>query len=155
MPNGMIGRKLTEEHKMKLWNGQKHSFTKPELMVLNSYYGLKYTGNGVLWLTFSDGTKKNPDMTYMDYNIAIEVYGNYWHRDDDPDDLVEKYNEIGWDCLVLWERDIYAHEKAGSLGDEIDRFVNPDIYEPCVSPHDQDYGINASLYSDELNEGFV
>jgi len=46
-------------------------------------------------------------------------------------------------------------KESGLLGYEIDKFINPDIYEPCVSPHDQDYGINVGLYSDELKEGFI
>ena len=155
MVNGMIGKKLTEDHKMKLWSGWKTHHTKPELMVLNSYPGLVYAGDGSKWLRFKDGTHKNPDIVFENYKIAIEVFGDYWHKGEDPDILIHKYEEIGWDCLVLWEKDIYAHEKSGFLGYEIDKFINPDIYEPCVSPHDQDYGINTGLYSDELKEGFI
>lgn len=155
MPNGMIGKKITEEHKMKLWNGRKTHHTRPELMVLNSYYGLIYTGDGSKWLKFEDGTYKNPDIVFGNYSIAIEVFGNYWHDGEDINKLIHKYNNIGWECLVLWEKDIYSHDKNGLLGYEIDKFINSDIYEPCISPHDLKYGINESLYSEELKRGFI
>ena len=36
----------------------------------------------------------------------MEVYGDYWHKNDNPDDIIKKYNEIGWDCYVFWEHEI-------------------------------------------------
>lgn len=150
--NGMYGKKLTEEHKLALWSGWKSHHTKPELSVLNSFYGLKYTGDGSLWITFTDGVHKNPDIVFNNYKIAIEVFGDYWHKGENPENLIKKYNEVGWRCLVLWEHEIQDLNDKGILCDEIDRFINYDRYEPCMSSCEENYGINDLLLLNEKGE---
>lgn len=36
----------------------------------------------------------------------IELYGDYWHDGDDPEELISQYKDIGFDCLVLWESEV-------------------------------------------------
>jgi hypothetical protein len=106
--NPMKGREISDEHKRKLWGGWKTRYTKPELKVLNSYSNLIYTGDGKLWISFRDGSCKNPDIVYLHpkYKIAIEIFGDYWHRNDDPEETKEKYSKVGWRCLILWEHQV-------------------------------------------------
>lgn len=42
----------------------------------------------------------------------IELYGDYWHRGEDPQKRIDKYGEFGFDCLVLWEREINSKSEA-------------------------------------------
>jgi hypothetical protein len=72
---------------------------------------VKYTGDGKFFLTFKDGTVKNPDFVIEHSRKVIEVYGDYWHRNDNPEDIVKAYIEIGFDCLVVWEREIHENEE--------------------------------------------
>lgn len=153
-------RKLSKEHQLALIRGQKRVYNKLEQIVGNSHGSLYFTGNRHLWLTFNNNTQKNPDFVVaaMDgtyFNIAIEVFGNYWHKGNDSEELVQKYNEIGWRCLVLWEDEINKLNNSGMLFDKIDRFINYDIYEPCVCPQDDDYGICLHLLSDEIKDGLI
>ena len=37
----------------------------------------------------------------------IEIYGDYWHRNDNPDNIIEEYKSVGLDCLVFWEHEVY------------------------------------------------
>lgn len=67
---------------------------------------VKYVGNSKLWLTLADGRKKNPDFKVEGQNKLIEVFGNYWHRGDDPKDIIRDYKEIGFECLVFWESEM-------------------------------------------------
>ena len=69
----------------------------------------KYVGNGQMWV---DG--RNPDFTNVNgKKQVIELFGIYWH---DPilfpkrpteEELVAHYGRFGFDCIVIWEYDIY------------------------------------------------
>jgi G:T-mismatch repair DNA endonuclease (very short patch repair protein) len=37
---------------------------------------------------------------------VIELYGDYWHRGQNPQDKINFYKQFGWDCLVVWEREL-------------------------------------------------
>ena len=36
----------------------------------------------------------------------IEVFGNYWHKDDDPKKRINHFKKYGFDTLIIWEKDI-------------------------------------------------
>ncbi len=128
-----LGRILSEEHKKKLsdnngryWLGKKRPDTSkqmkewqskymrtrakifpnnPEKKVIDiiSKYHLpyKYTGDGAFWIE-----NMNPDFVNCNgEKIALEVFGDYWHRDDNGkrERMLKKY---GWDCIIIWEHEI-------------------------------------------------
>jgi len=66
-----------------------------------------YVGNGTWWRNLSNGTHKNPDFKIKGQNKVIEIFGDYWHRNDDPQELIDLYKQAGIDCLVIWEHEIY------------------------------------------------
>lgn len=39
---------------------------------------------------------------------VIEVFGDYWHQDDDPQDWIRHYAQHGYTCFVVWEREVKA-----------------------------------------------
>lgn len=119
--NSMAGKHISEEHKKALWGGWKRSLTKPEIKVLNSHSDLTYTGDGKMWIKFLDGKNKNPDIKCNDKKF-IEVYGDYWHKGEESKDLVKKYNDIGLDCLVLWEKEINKMSD-GELYNVIQKYI--------------------------------
>lgn len=105
--NGMYGKKLSPEHLKALWSiGQKINNVEKQAYRTLMQYGFEYVGDRQFWLTFKDGTHKCPDFIAKSIKTAIEVYGDYWHKNDDPNDIINKYKEIGWDCYVLWEHEI-------------------------------------------------
>lgn len=65
-----------------------------------------YQGDGKFFLTFKDGRIKNPDFVVAHQRKVIELFGDYWHRGEDPEELIKQYNEIGFECLVLWEHEV-------------------------------------------------
>lgn len=82
-----------------------------------------YTGNGEVWKTLKDGTLVNPDFKVTGQRKFMEIYGDYWHRNDNPYDLIYQYAEIDYECLVIWE-----HEIKNDLDDVLRRvndFVSP------------------------------
>ncbi len=142
-PNPMSGKKLSDAHIKALWAGRGRKLVpnKPETIVLGSYPGLVFTGNGTLWLKFQDGRRKNPDFIWVNesFRIAIEVFGDYWHKGEDTNELVGKYEAIGWRCLVLWEREINGAEPF-DLCNRINEFVNYDEYFPYCLRDDPWFG---------------
>ena len=108
--NPMFGKQLSEEHKKTLWEGRKNSFTKPELKLmglLEDFKDWEYVGNGKFWLR----TKikcRIPDFINRNQKKIIEVYGDYWHRGENPNDKISEYRDIGWNCIVIWESEIMS-----------------------------------------------
>ncbi len=110
--NPMYGKRLSEQHRTALWAGWKNSYTKPELKlmdIIKEYTDWEYVGNGKFHLH----TKKQhrvPDFINRAKKKIIEVYGDYWHRNDNPNDKITEYREIGWECIVIWESEIMSND---------------------------------------------
>ena len=86
----------------------------------------KFVGNRGFWLIIGGEKPKNPDFANINAKKAIEVFGEYWHRDEDPRSLIGDYNAVGWECLVVWEQDARAY---GSLRERILEFAYPYEYD--------------------------
>lgn len=104
--------------------------TKPERQIneilkfmFRPFKVFSYTGNRKYWVKFKNGKFKNPDFVQKGEQKAIEVFGRYWHRNDDPIDLIKAYNDVGWNCLVIWEDEINS-----STRDRIMEFAYPYEY---------------------------
>ena len=62
----------------------------------------KYVGNGKVWFG-----GKNPDFININgQKKLIEVYGNYWHKGENPQGRIDHFKQYGFDTLVLWEKEI-------------------------------------------------
>jgi len=49
----------------------------------------------------------NPDFTNINgQKTVIELFGDYWHKGEDPQERIDKYKEFGFDCLVIWEHEL-------------------------------------------------
>lgn len=62
----------------------------------------KYVGKGEFFL----GGKCPDFLNVSGQKKVIEVYGDYWHRNDNPQDRVDHFRKYGFDCLVIWEKDL-------------------------------------------------
>jgi very-short-patch-repair endonuclease len=63
----------------------------------------KYVGGGDLIID-----RKCPDFVNVNgQKKLIEVYGDYWHRNDNPQDRIDTFAAFGYSTLVLWEHEIY------------------------------------------------
>ena len=72
--------------------------------LLNTYFPneWKYVGNGGLIIG-----GKCPDFVNTNgRKQLIELFGNYWHKNESPDTKIKFYKQYGFDTLVLWETDI-------------------------------------------------
>lgn len=65
-------------------------------------YEYKFVGNGGCIIH-----SKRPDFTNINgQKKLIELYGDYWHRNDNPQDRIDLFAQYGYDTLVIWEREL-------------------------------------------------
>jgi len=76
----------------------------------------KYVGNGEFILA-----GKCPDFVNINGSKAlIELYGDYWHRNDNPQDRIDLFAKYGYSTLVIWEHEL---KEEGLVIDRIRLFM--------------------------------
>lgn len=94
---------------------------KPEstiLSILDSIYPneWKFVGDGQVIIC-----GKNPDFININgQKKIIELFGDYWHRGQNPQDRIDVFKPFGYDTLVIWERELKQIE---SVVDKIREFA--------------------------------
>ena len=119
---------LTREEKIEKWKQLGHGMlpNKTEQFLLSLCpEQVEYTGNRQHWVTFKCGRNKNPDYVVRPFKSrkkVIEYFGSYWHQDEEEkQELIEKYAEVGIECLVILESDLKNIENVRA---RIVEFVN-------------------------------
>ena len=103
---------------MKSW---RMSPNKKELW-LEDFLNYLYPGE---WKFVGDGqliiAGKCPDFVNVNgKNQLIELYGDYWHKDKDPEERIKIFIPFGYRTLVIWEREL---KNEVALTKRIRRFV--------------------------------
>jgi len=112
------------EHIKKMLKANSQKPTSPERRLSEIMPDkIRYVGNRAWWRKLSDGHNHNPDFKVTGQNKVIEIYGDYWHRNDDPNELIDLYKEAGIDCLIFWEHEIY--EVPDEVHAKIESFISP------------------------------
>jgi len=118
------GRKMGEDHKRKISETLQERFKDPEyackmgkawnlkpnkpekriLNLLNKMYPgeWKYTGDFSFMIN-----GKNPDFVNCNgQKKIIEMFGDYWHKGENPQDRIDTFNPFGYDTLIIWEHEL-------------------------------------------------
>jgi G:T-mismatch repair DNA endonuclease (very short patch repair protein) len=71
--------------------------------------GFEYVGDGSFWVT-PKGTGKNlnPDFIRKSDRTVVELFGEYWHRNSNPEKRIKLFGIAGWTCHVFWESEFRA-----------------------------------------------
>lgn len=72
-----------------------------------------------------------PDFRIPGTMKVIEVYGNYWHRNDDPQVRIDMWRSVGCECLVIWEFEI--NESPEIVKSKVEAFISRNLHE-CGTP---------------------
>ena len=83
--------------------------TQPEFWVevfLDSYFPGKWVHSGS-GLNRKVLGRKFPDFINEEDKELIEVFGIYWHSEDEVEPLIEYYKNLGYKCLIIWDYDCY------------------------------------------------
>lgn len=87
---------------------RSHGKNKFEIDFHEVFNQLVYTGNGEFVLHDKHGGM-NPDFILPGTNKVVELFGNYWHRNDDPAKRIKRLKSLGYDAIVVWEDDFRKH----------------------------------------------
>lgn len=63
----------------------------------------EYVGDGSLIIG-----GKNPDFCHTSASFLIEIYGDYWHAGEDPQERIDYFSTYGYKTIVLWETEVRA-----------------------------------------------
>lgn len=61
----------------------------------------RYVGNGAIWIC-----GKNPDFIHTENKIVLELFGDYWHKNEDEAIRTEHFKSHGFNTIVIWESEI-------------------------------------------------
>lgn len=130
--NPMKGKHHTEEEKKKMSLGLRKKWNDPEfkqrvvrkimlsnyrepnrqesyldkILSTNSPNEYKYVGNGEFIL----GGKCPDFMNINGKKKVIELFGDYWHKGENPQEKIDHYKKYGFNCLVIWQHELYTDE---------------------------------------------
>lgn len=96
-----------DEYVKKQMISRKVKPNKTEMIlegILNKNFPLEYkfVGDGQFILN-----GKCPDFLNVNgQKKLIELYGEYWHKDENPQDRINYFREYGFETLVIWEREL-------------------------------------------------
>lgn len=69
----------------------------------------KYVGDGQDEEFIIGG--KCPDWGHINgHKKLIELFGDYWHKGEDPQEKIDHYKQYGFDTLVIWEHELPSEE---------------------------------------------
>jgi len=109
------------EYVTKQMSSRKLHPNKPESFLLSLLEEIypgewKFAGDFSFWIN-----GKNPDFVNCNgQKKIIELYGDYWHKGQDPKDREKIFAEYGWDTLIIWENELDSLDKVKS---RINEFV--------------------------------
>lgn len=98
------GKPLSSEHLRNVLKANAVKPNKAELRLLSILQRVnpawRYVGDGSLVI---DG--KCPDFWDGDKGL-VELFGDYWHEGENPQDRVAFFAERGYSCRVIWEHEL-------------------------------------------------
>ena len=105
----MLGDFIDAGHKAMLKQRRPTGPEKELEKLLNSICPneYRYSGNGIVKI----GTLYPDFINTNGKKKVVEVFGDWWHRNANPEDKINQYKSYGFDCLVLWEHELRNRNK--------------------------------------------
>lgn len=118
------GSHLSEKTKQKIGHASRLKFRDPEFLrkyqssLRNSPNRLEQKFDALLQKVLPGKYKftgnfevviggKSPDFfNVRDETKVIEIWGDYWHRGDDPQDRINYFKRFGYSTLIIWEHEL-------------------------------------------------
>jgi len=105
--------------RLRDWGTSHHLKPNTPEILLDCYLKKRYPKR---WLYNGDGSqgitigRKIPDFVRRDeVKEVIEVFGTYWHGEDEVEPLILHYEKLGFKCVVIWEYDCYLDKELDKI----------------------------------------
>jgi len=82
------------------WHGPNRSELALYHIILQVNKNYRYN-NGIKVIKFTNKNKV-PDFYCLNSNKVIELFGEYWHKPEEEQTLIEQFDNVGYKCLVIW-----------------------------------------------------
>ena len=98
----------TRKSQTEEWSKNNKKWMRPnkieqKLILSMSQYNLPYKFVGNFEVVMGG---KNPDFIQVNgKKKLIEIYGDYWHRNDNPQKRIDFFKKYGFDTLIIWEKE--------------------------------------------------
>lgn len=96
------------EHMSKLFTRKEMSYAEKEFQKIIEEYQLPFYFNGTLSAKNSRliVERKIPDFVHNTKKKVIEIWGEHWHKGQNPQDRIDIFNRNGYDCIVFWAKEL-------------------------------------------------
>ena len=81
---------------------------------------IRFVGDYIFHIRTKSGTH-NPDFKVNGQKKIIELFGDFYHKGENPNNLIENYKEVGWDCIIFWEHEVYNETER--IKKEVEDFI--------------------------------
>lgn len=104
------------EYRKKVMHRRTMSGSEQVFASICNQYGFEYkfVGNGKLWIG-----DKNPDFVHVSDNLVIEIWGDFFHKGQDPQKRIDHFRKFGYKCIVIWASDLCRFD---DIAEKIRRF---------------------------------
>jgi G:T-mismatch repair DNA endonuclease (very short patch repair protein) len=104
--NPMFNQKLKDKARKNSLMSQHKRPTKPEQILIDliqqNQLPYKYVGNGEVLFG-----GKNPDFIQVNgKKKLIEIFGSYWHKNDNPKERIDFFKNYGFSTLIIWDKEL-------------------------------------------------
>ncbi len=115
----------SEENRQKWAGSFSRSPNKLEIsmekIIKDNGFPYKYVGSGEVIIGYW-----NPDFININgQKKLIEVFGDYWHRNDNPQSRINRFKKYGFDTLVIWEHELKSVDNVVKKIREFDKHQDP------------------------------
>lgn len=71
-------------------------------LLVDNGFQYKYVGNGEVWFG-----GRNPDfINTNDHKKLIELWGDFYHKNQNPQERIDHFKQYGFDTLVIWASEL-------------------------------------------------
>lgn len=121
----LVYAKRISDTAKKLWQDPEHAKkclhrripSYPEQIFIDLCKEFRYVGNGTLIIG-----GKNPDFVCVtDEHKLIEIWGDYFHKGQNPQDRIDFFKSRGYDCIIIWASEL---KHLDSVMTKVNKFVD-------------------------------
>lgn len=91
------------EYRKKVF--RRHEMSAPEqrfvIFLQKHALSFRFVGDGALWLG-----RRNPDFVHVSKSLLIEIWGDYYHKGQKPEDRAAYFEQFGYHTLVIWASEL-------------------------------------------------
>lgn len=83
-------------------------------------YGYDFVGDDSFWIGYPP---INPDFINREKRKIVEIFGDFFHREEDEKNRINHYKKYGWETVVIWCSELSLRSGNDNLSDGDKSFI--------------------------------